>query len=117
MYLLIASQFQSDPPPGFDELMNKISACRVRQVRLLCKALTAVIDRDSPGFSVAIQKCVEYQKSRPKPEPKDFSAEDWLPLHANVIYLTGLKLGLDNLNSSDDIAAHLMTPESVGLSG
>jgi hypothetical protein len=41
--------------------------------------------------------------------------EDWLPLHANTVFLAGLQLGLKRPKYPDNIAAYLMTPESVGF--
>ena len=53
--------------------------------------------------------------SKPKPDPDAYFMEDWLPLHANTIYLAGLTRGLNRPNYPPEIAAYLMTPESVGF--
>lgn len=115
MYLVLASFFQERPVKGFDRLRAKIAACRTREVRLLSNALSAVAERDAGEFAVAIRKCVERHKRKPKPDPDVFFMEDWLPLHANVVYLVGLKLGLERPSYPDNIGAYLMTPESVGF--
>ena len=115
MYLVLASFFQENPSKGFERLRTKIAACRTREVRLLSKALTAMAERDEGEFARAIQKCVEHHKRKPKPDPDAFFMEDWLPLHANVVYLVGLKLGLERPEYPDQIQAYLMTPESVGF--
>jgi hypothetical protein len=117
MYLILGSLFREDPAKGFDRLGAKIDACRIKEVRLLKKALDAVANRDEGAYPTAIEACVRHHMTKPKPAPDGYFMEDWLPLHANTIYLAGLQLGLQRPDYPTEIAAYLMRPETVGFGG
>jgi hypothetical protein len=115
LYLVLASFFQEKPDKRFEKLRAKIAACRTKNVRVLSHALDAVAERDQADFAKAIEACVRHHMTKPKPKPDGHFMEYWLPLHANVIYLAGLHLGLDKPAYPPEIAAYLMTPASVGF--
>lgn len=115
LYLVLASLFQDKPDKRFEKVRDKIAANRSKNVRVLSKALDAVISRDQEAFAAAIEACVKHHMTKPKPDPAAYFMEDWLPLHANTIYLAGLALGLHRPNYPPEVAAYLMTPESVGF--
>lgn len=115
LYLVLSSLFQTAPDKKFEMLRQKIAACRVRNVKLLSNALDAVINGDQQSFGKAIEEYIKYHKSKPKPAQDAYFMEDWLPLHANVIYLIGLQRGLKPPDYPPEIAAYLMTPETVGF--
>lgn len=115
MYLVLGSLFQQSPDKRFENLRTKIAASRLKNVRVLSRALDAVVARDQNAFANAIEECVKHHMTKPKPEPDAYFMEDWLPLHANTIYLAGLQLGLDRPDYPPEVAAYLMTPESVGF--
>lgn len=115
LYLVLASLFQDKPDKRFEKLWEKIGANRSKSVRVLSKALDAVISRDQEAFNTAIEACVRHHMTKPKPDPGAYFMEDWLPLHTNTICLVGLALGLNRPNYPPEIAAYLMTPESVGF--
>lgn len=116
LYLVLASLFQEHSDSRFEKVRKKIAACRTRNVRVLSRALEAVANRDDEGFAPAIEACVKHHLTKPKPRPDAHYMEDWLPLHANTIYLAGIRLGLPRPQYAPAIAAYLMTPESVGFS-
>lgn len=111
LYLVLAGFFQEQPDKRFQKLRAKIAACRTRTVRLLNRALDAVVLRNQEAFATAIESCVKHHKTRPDAT----SLADWRPRHANAIFLAGLHLGLGRPEYPPEIAAYLMTPESVGL--
>lgn len=115
IYLVLAGFFQEKPDKRFDKLRAAIAACRTRNVRVLSRALEAVAQRDEEAFAPAIQACVEHHRTKPKPRPDWRLLGDWMPRHANAIYLAGLCLGLKQPTYPPEIAAYLMTPESVGF--
>ena len=115
LYLVLASLFQDKPDKGFEKLRAKIAASRNKNVHVLSKALNAVIERDQDAFAAAIESAVRHQMTKPKPACDATYMEDWLPLHANAVYLVGLALGLKKPTFSSPIDAYLMTPETVGF--
>jgi hypothetical protein len=115
LYLCIASLFQEKPARQFEMLAAKVAANRNKEIRLVSRAFDAVKKPDQAEFENAILECVEYHKTKPKPDPDAYFLEDWLPLHGNTIYLAGLQLGLKAPKYPANIAAYLMTPESVGF--
>jgi hypothetical protein len=77
----------------------------------------AVVARDQSAFAAAVEGCVRHHMTKPRPSPAATFLEDWLPLHANTIYLAGLALGLERPAFPRPVGAYLMTPESVGCAG
>jgi hypothetical protein len=111
LYLVLASFFQEKPDKRFEKLRAKIAACRTRTVRLLSRALEAVVKRDQDVFAAAIEACVQHHKTKPHVS----SLSEWHPRPANAIFLAGLQVGLERPQYPPEIAAYLMTPDSVGL--
>lgn len=115
LYLILGSLFQDKASPGFKKLLERITSKRHKELRLLAQALVAIEERDQEQFEKSIDACVRHHMTKPKPGPSASFMEDWLPLHANTIYLAGLELGLGRPDYPAEIAAYLMTPESVGF--
>jgi hypothetical protein len=113
--LCVASLFQKNPAPGFESLAAKVAATRNKEIRLLSRAFDAVRKSDPIAFEKAILECIKFQQTKPRPEPDAYFMEDWLPLHANLVYLAGLQSGLKAPKYPAKVSAYLMTPESVGI--
>jgi hypothetical protein len=115
LYLVLASQFQESPSLEFHRLVDEISASKKRDVKLLAATLRSLVEKNEKGFAISIVRCVEAHAKKRKPSPDAYFMEDWFPIHANTVYLVGLALGMQRPNLPPEIAAYLMTPESIGF--
>ncbi len=113
LYLLIANEFRAVPFPDVEDLRGTLRASRKKEHRLLYATWESVLARDQAAFDRCIVESVlQWQRSYDGycAHPQNCIAED-----ASAILAAGRRLGLKMPELEPEIAARLLTRESIRL--
>lgn len=113
VYKSLAAGLRTRPMAGLDEIEQKVVKCRTLRPRVLFQAWDAARSGDQNGFEKHLAKMLKHSLSN---MDQRASPRDWVALHASNVCAAGRSLGMKMPELPPELAAMLMTRESLGLS-
>lgn len=117
MYIVVAASLRppGDPLAGLEKITAKIRKCRTKRPRLLMKLWDAVEARDQDAYAKALAQSLKHHASGKKIENSSAQIADRLALAQTAITLAALRHGLAIPDLPPELAAYLITRESIAL--
>lgn len=112
VYKSVAAGLRPEPMPGLDKIEKKIMKCRMLRPRLLFQAWNAAREGNQAEFDGFLEKSLRHFLDNVPPKPIPLR---WVAMHPSVVCAAGRRLGMKRPDLPPELAAALMTRETLGL--
>ncbi len=113
-YILVASHFRNPPIHNIDRIVDEINRCHSKRPKLLLNIWQAIQAKSQSNFDQAMLESLSlFAKTKFNPKSADFTEAIAIP--ESFLNLLAVRLGLRYPSLPDQLAARLITPESIGI--